>query len=163
MRRYDQLGESPPKFEFAQNDNTFKSKGAHTLLHHGPDVPMRRSPDPETLTIEGRIFGDPPWGHSESRSYRWTDHSTMNREVNRYVRENWEAIRSDLALTGRHKDGFDAHHRVGEGFYNKGMHGAGPREAVYGVTSLVIVRIKLVAGSDPPQVFVDSAYPSGLL
>ncbi|TDO38037.1 hypothetical protein C8E87_1679 [Paractinoplanes brasiliensis] len=161
MSRYDQLGAEPPIVNIARNDSEFTDDGAHTLLHHGPDVTLRRAPTGRT--IEGRIYGDDPWDHPETRSYRWTDHTTMNREINRYVRENWENIRNDLALTLRHKGGFDARHRVGEGFYNKGMHGAGPREAEYGATSLVVVRIKLRPGSDPPLLFIDSAYPSGLL
>ena len=161
MNRYDQLGESPPPFNIARNDDAFGGNGAHTLDHHGPGLPLRRTPN--VRTVEGRIYGDQPWRHPETRSYRWTDHTTMNREINRYVEENWEKIRSDLALTGRHSGGFDAHHRIGEGYYNKGMHGAGLRQAEYGATSLVTVRIKLVPGSDPPQPFIVSAFPSGLL
>ena len=161
MHRYDQFGETPPPFNIARNDDAFGRIGAHTLEHHGPDLPLRRGA--AGRTIEGRVYGDPPWPHTETRSYRWVDHTTMNREVNRYVAENWEQIRSDLALTGRHSGGFDAHHRVGEGFYNKGMHGAGARQAEYGATSLVLVRIKVVPGSDPPQPFIVSAFPAGLL
>ncbi|MBB4694636.1 hypothetical protein [Paractinoplanes abujensis] len=161
LSRYEQLGDEPPTVNIARNDATFRDDGAHTLKHHGPDIPLRRAP--AGRTIEGRVYGDRPWDHPETRSYRWTDHTTMNREINRYVQENWETIRQDLALTGRHRGGFDAHHRVGEGFYNKGMYGAGPREAEYGATSLVLVRIKTRTGSDPPELFVDSAFPSGLL
>ena len=161
MRRYEQLGETPPPFNIARNDDAFEDKGAHTLLHHGPELALRRSPG--APTVEGRIYGDTPWRHPETRSYKWTDHTTMHREVNRYVQENWETIRSDLALTGRHNGGFDAHHRVGEGYYNKGMHGAGPRQAEYGATSLVIVRMRLALDRDPPQPFIVTAFPSGLL
>nr|WP_221376465.1 hypothetical protein [Actinoplanes polyasparticus] len=161
MRKYDQLGERPPAFNLARNDEAFDTSGAHTVERHGPDIPMRR--DPNTRTVEGRIYGDPPWPGAENRSFKWTDHTTMNREVNRYVQENWEAIRSDLATVGTHKGGFDAHHRVGEGYYNKGMYGAGPRQAEYGATSLITIRIKLVPGSDPPQPFIVTAFPTGVL
>ncbi|MDY7090332.1 MAG: hypothetical protein SYR96_35225 [Actinomycetota bacterium] len=161
MNRYEQLGDTPPTFNLARNDDAFGAEGAHTVERHGPDVPLRR--DPNTRTVEGRIYGDPPWPRPENRSYRWTDHTTMNREINRYVQENWETIRSDLAETGRHEGGFDANHRVGEGYYNKGMFGAGPRQVEYGATSLVTVRIKVAPGSDPPRPFIVTAFPSGLL
>ncbi|MCY1141841.1 hypothetical protein OWR29_27915 [Actinoplanes sp. Pm04-4] len=161
MKRYDQLGDTPPTFNLARNDDAFDTNGAHTVERHGPDVPLRR--DPTTRTVEGRVYGDPPWPRPENQAFKWTDHTTMNREVNRYVRENWETIRSDLAEGGRHEGGFDAHHRVGEGYYNKGMFGAGPRQAEYRATSLITVRINVVPGSDPPQPFIVTAFPSGLL
>jgi hypothetical protein len=59
----------------------------------------------------------------------------MNRTVNDYIQANWDTIRSDLALNGEHSATFDAGHRTGEGFYNEGMYGAGPRSAHYGQTS----------------------------
>lgn len=161
MDRYDLLGDEPPEFNVVANDAAHHGQGAHTQERHGPDVPMSR--DPQTRTIEGRIYGDPPWGRPENWSYRWTDPSTMHRAVNEYVRRNWEAIRSDLALRGRHGGGFDAGHRVGEGYYNPGMHGSGPRDSQYTATSLVMVRIRLVPGSDPPQPFIVTAFPAGLL
>ncbi|UQU63443.1 hypothetical protein COUCH_31195 [Couchioplanes caeruleus] len=86
----------------------------------------------------------------------------MNREINRYVVENWATIRSDLAVDEFHEGTFNADHRVGLGYYNKGMYGAGPREAEYGETSLVRVRIKVVPDSDPAEPFVVSAFPAGL-
>ena len=161
MDRYDLLGDEPPAFDIAANDAAHHGNGAHTEARHGPDVPLRR--DPTTRTVEGRIYGDPPWGHPENWSYKWTDPSTMNRTVNEHVRQNWEAIRSDLALRGRYSGGFDAGHRVGEGYYNAGMYGAGLRDAQYTATSLVVVRIRLVPGSDPPEPFVITAFPAGLL
>jgi hypothetical protein len=86
----------------------------------------------------------------------------MNIEVNRYVRENWTAIRDDLAFDGFHDGIADAGHRIGEGYYNKGMFGAGPRAAAYQETSVFRVRIRIVEGSDPPMPFVVSAFPAGL-
>jgi len=160
MRRYDQLGDEPPRFNVADNDAAYNTEGAHTIDRHGPDIPLRR--DTTGKTIEGRIYGDDPWQKSATASYKWVDPSTMNRELNRYVRENWTAIRSDLAVDEFHESTFDAGHRVGQGYYNKGMYGAGPREAEYGETSLVRVRIKVVAGSDPAEPFIVSAFPAGL-
>jgi hypothetical protein len=161
MDRYDRLGTEPPRFNIAANDAAHGSRGAHTGERHGPDVPLSR--DPATRTVEGRIYGDSPWTRPENWSFRWTDPSTMNRAVNEYVQRNWEQIRSDLALRGRHSGGFDAGHRTGEGYYNTGMFGSGPRSSQYTATSLVMVRIRLVPGSDPPQPFVISAFPAGLL
>jgi hypothetical protein len=159
--RYDQLGNEPPEFNIAANDRNHHGLDAHTGAHHGPEVPLTRAP--AGRTVEGRIYGDDPWRHAENYSLRWTDHTTMNRTVNEYVRQNWEQIRTDLALRGRHNGGFDAGHRVGEGYYNNGMYGAGPRDARYLTTSLAVIRIWLVPGSDPPEPFVRTAFPAGLL
>jgi hypothetical protein len=43
------------------------------------------------------------------------------------------------------------------------MYGAGPRAARYAATSFVTIRIKLVPGSDPPEPFIVTAFPAGLL
>ena len=102
-------------------------------------------------------------GHTENWSYRWSDPSTMNRTINEYVRRNWEAIRSDLALGRTHRGGFDAGHRIGEGYFNNGMYGAGPRQSQYAATSLAVIRIRLVPGADPPQPFLVTAFPAGIL
>ncbi|HEV2782705.1 MAG TPA: hypothetical protein VGX25_25215 [Actinophytocola sp.] len=159
---YNGLGEEPPRLNIGQNDAAHAGDGAHTVERHGPDVPLNRGDAPPgDRTIEGRIYGDPPWNRPENWSYRWTDESTMNRTVNDYVRANWDDIRSELALNGQFEGTFDAGHRVGEGFYNDGMHGSGPRNAHYAQTSYVTVRLRLVPG-DPPGVMVVTAYPSGL-
>ncbi|MCO8274719.1 hypothetical protein M1L60_29395 [Actinoplanes sp. TRM 88003] len=109
-------------------------------------------------TVEGRIYGDTGWGKQASGSCKWTDVGTMNREINRYVRENWAAIRDDLAFEQYH-EGLSG---AGQAYYNKGMFGAGEREAEYSETSLFRVRIRVVAGSDPAVPFVVSAFPAGL-
>jgi hypothetical protein len=160
QRRHEQLGDEPPKFEIRANDDVHGGDGAHTIDRHGPHIPLPRQPG--VKTVEGRIFGETGWRKAESRSYKWTDPSTMNREVNRYVRENWARIRDDLAFDERHDGLFDAGHRVGQGYYNKGMYGAGPRAAEYGETSLVRVRIQVVEGSDPAVPFIVTAFPAGL-
>lgn len=159
MRTYDQLGNEPPKIDMTQNEKD--NSAAHTLARHGHDVPLRRNPN--VRTIEGRIYQDTGWDKAENQSFRWDDPLTMTREVNDYVRRNWESIRSDLALGGRHKGQFDAGHRIGEGFLNGGMYGTGPRQAHYMVTSLVRITINLVPNSDPAKAFVVSAFPAGIL
>jgi hypothetical protein len=161
MDRYERLGAEPPRFTIAANDAVHHGHGAHTEERHGPGVAMPR--DPHTRTIEGRIYGDPPWGRPENWSYRWADPSTMNRTINEYVRQNWETIRHDLAFDGQHRGGFDAGHRIGEGYVNRGMFGAGQRVSQFASTSLVKIRIQLAPGSDPPVPFVVTAFPSGLL
>jgi hypothetical protein len=161
MRRYDLLGDEPPKFKIAANDDAHKVDGAHTIDRHGPDIPLRR--DPSMKTIEGRIYGDHGWRSTENWSIQWTDHTTMNREINQYVQQNWTKIRSDLAMESQHVGAFDAHHRVGVGYYNNGMYGAGPRQAQYGAASLVRITIQLAEGVDPPQPFILTAFPAGML
>ncbi|WP_249997456.1 hypothetical protein [Actinoplanes sp. M2I2] len=159
LRTYDQLGPEPPRINLAQNDHD--NSTAHTIARHGPDVPLRR--DPDVQTIEGRIYKDTGWRRPENQSFRWDSPAVMTREINRYVRQNWEAIRSDLALGGRHEDYFTSDNRVGEGFLNGGMYGTGPRQAHYMVTKLMLIRIELVPNSDPAKAFVVSAFPAGIL
>jgi hypothetical protein len=161
MAVYDGLGDQPPEFNIARNDAAYEDDGAHTLDRHGPDIPLRR--DPAIKTVEGRIYGDREWGRPDNWSLRWTDHTTMNREVNNYVRENWDEIRTNLAVEGVHNGAFNAGHRVGEGFYNEGMYGVGPRQSRYTAASLVRISIDIVPGSDPPQPFVVTAFPAGVV
>ena len=160
ITRHAQLGDEPPEFNIARNDSAYEDKGAHTDAKHGPGIPLRRSPG--IKTIEGRIYGDPEWKKAANASHQWTDHTTMNREINDYVRRNWTKIRDDLAFDETHEATFDAGHRVGQGFHNKGMFGAGPRQAEYGETSLVRIVIKVVPGSDPAEPFILTAYPAAL-
>lgn len=161
MDRYDQLGSEPPEFVVAANDAAHRGDGAHTIERHGPDIPLSR--DPNTRTIEGRIYGDPPWSRPENWSYRWTDPSTMNRTVNDYLKQNWETIRTYLAMDEEYNGSFDARHRVGQGYYNEGMYGAGPINSHYAETSFVKIRIRLTSGADLTKPFLVTAFPSGLL
>jgi hypothetical protein len=163
MDVYHKLGAEPPEIDIAANDADYSGLGAHTEQRHGPTVPLRRDPDPQSgnRTIEGRIYGDPPWPHAQNWSYRWTDPGTMNRTINAYLRDNWEGIRSDLALDGEHEGKIIAANAVGQGYYNPGMHGTGPRASTFGVTSMAKVQIKLVPGSDPPIPFIVTTFPSG--
>ncbi|WP_169812678.1 WXG100-like domain-containing protein [Nocardia acidivorans] len=159
---YNALGEDPPRVNIGANDAAYGARGAHSVERHGSDVPLNRvDAPPGDRTIEGRIYGDPPWRRQENWSYRWLDESTMNRTVNDYLRANWENIRSDLALTGEHSAVFDAGHRIGEGFYNEGMFGVGQRSTQYAQTSYAKMRLMLVPGS-PPSFMVITAFPSGL-
>ncbi|GIF21329.1 hypothetical protein BJ973_005223 [Actinoplanes tereljensis] len=157
---YAKFGDEPPKFNLAANDQAHQGHNAHTLDNHGPDALLRR--DPSQQTIEGRIHNDTGWGKAANGSFKWIDHTTMHRAINKYVRENWEQIRNNLAIDGEHSDVFSAGHAIGEGFVNKGMYGAGPREAQYSVTSTVRILIRVAPGTDPPEPFILTTFPSGL-
>lgn len=85
----------------------------------------------------------------------------MNQVVEDYVRLNWEQIKLDMALNGRHATAFDAGTLVGEGFLNKGMGGAGSRQAVYAQTSLVRLIVNLDLGP-PAGIFVYTIFPNHL-
>lgn len=159
VRVYDALGEQPGKMNVGANDAAHPGV-AHTIDRHGPQVPLRRSGVPAgTRTLEGRIYGDAPWGNPANYSYRWISESTMNRAVNDYVSNNWNAIRSDLALSGRHQKTFDYHNVVGEGFYNANVGNPGPRRAVYSRTSHVTITLELPAGGGAP--IIVRAFPNG--
>jgi len=56
------------------------------------------------------------------------------------------SITESASQAWEHRGGFDAQHRVGEGYYNSGMYGAGPRASRHTVTSMVTIRIQLVPG-----------------
>jgi hypothetical protein len=161
-RLYDEMGDTPPRFDLRQNDAAWGTQGAHTLARHGEDVPLRRADAPPgSPTVEGRIYGDRPWDGTQNYSYRWLDHTTMNDTVNQYVQDNWDTIRSDLLTEGRHHGWVDTGRAVGEGFYNSGMWGAGPRNAVASQTSFAEVTIVPGNPWDPRSVFVLRAFPSG--
>jgi hypothetical protein len=161
MSIYDRLGSVPPRFNIGANDNDCSAIGAHTIEHHGPNMPLPRGA-PGIRTVEGRIYGDQPWRRTEKGSYRWVNASIMNRTINEYVAANWERIRSDLAMEGTFVTRFEAGRMVGEGYFNEGMYGAGSTMARYSTTSHVRLRIRLVPGSDPPQPYIVTAFPSAL-
>ena len=161
MRRHELLGDEPPEFNIVANDAAYRDHGAHTDQRHRPSIPLAR--DPSTRTIEGRIYGDDPWDNPENWSYRWTDPSTMNRTVNDHVRQNWDHIRDELAFEGSYDASFDAGHRVGQGYYNDGMYGVGPRNSHYSETSFVKIRIRVVPDSDPPAPYILTAFPLGIM
>lgn len=76
------------------------------------------------------------------------------------MQNNWNQIRSDLVLNGNHEATFDAGHAVGEGYFNSGMMGTGPRQAVYHQTSQVKITIDFKPGNSPTFIIV-RAFPKG--
>lgn len=161
MRTSQGLGAEPPILEMRAHDARYAANGAHTVERHGSDVPLRRTDAPRGIaTIEGRIYGDPPWNGPENWSYRWTSPTVMNDTINTYLRANWEMIRLELAMEGRFQITFDAGNAVGEGFYNAGQMGIGAVDAVYHQTSTVSLTLQLIPGQ-PPSFFVVTAFPAG--
>jgi hypothetical protein len=158
LRIYDELGDVPPTLDVVSHDASYRSIGAHTVERHGPQIRLQRSTTDRT--IEGRIYGDPPWTGPESWSYQWKDVPTMNRVINGLIRENWEDIRSELATTNFFKKSFYVGDVVGHGYHNQGMYGAGPRQSAYSVAAGVRLTIFLVPNSDPAELFVMTAFPT---
>ena len=161
---YESLGATPKRINIAANDSQYAQfDKAHTDELHGASVALRQTDAPAgTRTIEGRIYGDAPWGKAENYSYKWLDKSTMNQTINEYIQKNWNQIREDLVFGNRHehKTTFDAGKAVGEGFYNKNQMGMGVRQAEYGKTSTVTIVITLDQ-IEPPSPIVVTAYPNG--
>ncbi|MBC7797335.1 MAG: hypothetical protein H7Z37_10720 [Pyrinomonadaceae bacterium] len=156
----ESLGETPKKITIAENDATYESSNAHTKKNHGEDVTMERANAPAGVrTIKGRIYGDAPWTKAENYSYKWLDDTIMNQTINDHISKNWDAIRWDFANGNDYKITFDAGKAVGEGYYNSGMYGNGPRQAVYGKTSRVTILLKLDQVAMKP--IVVTAYPAG--
>jgi hypothetical protein len=156
-RVYELLGDEPREVNIRAEDPTHPR--AHTIERHGTEIPLNRADNPGGITIEGRIYGDAPWNNNANASARWLSDSIMQKTVNDYIRANWEAIRSDLALNGDHSQSFNTGNAVGEGFYNSGSHGQGPRNAVYTKTSLVRITIILEPGP-PPSFYVLTTFPN---
>ncbi len=166
---YEALGEAPDRFDIATNDAMHPD--AHTLGsganpgRHGPEIPLERSVDstgaPDgTRTIEGRVYGDPPWTERANFSGKWRSIGIIDRVLNRYLRANWENVRSDLATDGAHTGVFPAEEVVGDGYFNKNYGTANPPQAVGPVpTNMVRVTILLVPGT-PPTYYVITCFPT---
>ena len=161
MNTYRGLIEEPPILEMRAHDAQHAAEGAHTIERHGPDMPLRRADAPAGIaTVEGRIYGDPPWGRPANWSYKWRNVTVLNDTINTYLKANWEMIRSELAMEGTFEGTFDAGNAVGEGFFNEGQMGMGPQDAIYHQTSQVTLTLQLIPGN-PPSFFVVRAFPAG--
>jgi hypothetical protein len=158
IRQFEQLGDTPPTIDIAANDARFGNHGAHTQERHGPQIKMERSSTERT--VEGRIYGDPPWARSENWSYRWRDVPTMNRIINQVIRDDWDVIRNELVFNGYSERKIYIGSVVGDGFFNEGMYGAGSRQAKYSVAAGMVFRLRLVPGSDPAEFFLLTSYPT---
>ena len=98
----------------------------------------------------------------ENFSYRWLNIKLLTEVVNKYLKENWDRIRSDLAQEGKHsKPLVDAGEAVGEGFFNKNFGQPGSaRVPVYHVTSIFSISIELIPGN-PPSFVIITTFPFG--
>jgi hypothetical protein len=168
---YESLPEVPPTINIRLNDAEHEGI-AHTLEKHGPQVRLYREGAPERApTIEGRIYGDEPWEQAHNFSFRWFSRSLINDVVNRYLRENWDGIRLDLALREKHNNLVQHEHAVGEGFRDanfgkekkkeKKKEDTSP-ESVYLQTNFYEITLDLFhPGRGPPVIRVITAFPNG--
>jgi hypothetical protein len=144
--------------------NDAEHERAHTLERHGPQVPLRRDDAPENArTVEGRIYGDAPWRDEANFSFRWFSRSLINDVLNRYLRDNWDDVRLDLALREKHTKLVQHEHAVGEGFRNAnfGQENSRPR-SVYLQTNFYEITLDLLhPGRGPPVIQVTTAFPNG--
>jgi len=95
-----------------------------------------------------------------SFSFKWIDEPTMNRVVNNYLINNWEAVRTDLAVNKGHEVTFNHNNLVGEGFFNYAYGTPGQSNAGYTRTSIVTITLELIPGSDPPAFNIIRAFPN---
>jgi hypothetical protein len=161
VRIYDALGDRPPRVDVRANDAANPGP-AHTIERHGPEIPLEQGDAPAgSRTVEGRIYGDPPWAEPANFSYKWMDEATMNEVVNNYLRNNWETVRSDLAMNARHEATFNNGQLAGEGFYNSNYGTPNPPNAVYSQTSIVTITLELIPGSNPPAFRIVRTFPNG--
>jgi hypothetical protein len=208
IRRYEALPDRPPRIDMRENDARYGSlerHPAHTTGEqgrHDPNMPLRRSdaepiptgryrqlpdgrfvPEPSDQyprTVEGRVTGDAPWeGRRQNFSTRWKSDADMNREVNKYMNDNWERIRLDLAdgEKGYAHEGFGwarnedgSRTMIGEGFANKNQGFTNPPgvpnvppgrpEPEYFETDSYRITIR-VDPNDPSKPFVVRAIPEG--
>jgi hypothetical protein len=170
LDRLNALPERPPHVDMAANDAANRPNGAHTSLRHNPDFPMERSLDaaghPDgTQTVEGRVYGDPPWdveGGQQNKSFHWRTWDLLNETVNRYLRAHWAQIREDLALLGSHDATADAGKPVGDGYFNRrayqpGAHDNPVPQRINNVSRFTI-RIRFNPGGHPPF-FILTTFP----
>ena len=159
----EQLGDEPRRVDVRAEEPARRPQGAHTIENHGSDIPLRQTDAPPGgRSIEGRVTDTHPgWAERANSSFKWISDAVMNRVINDYLRANWERIRTNLALDGRHADAFDAGGLTGEGFVNSNMGGNGPPNPVYGRTSLVRIVVFLDPGP-PAGFFVYTAFPNFL-
>lgn len=151
---HDALGEAPPKIDLAKQEALFPGD-AHTLERHGPGLPLRRAEiAPGERSVEGRLYGDPPWNRAERYSYKWLSDSILHRTLHEYLAANWNRVRDELALYGEFEDTFNTASAVGEGFWKEGT------RVHYGKTSLVTIRLRLSDGN-PPTMKVITLFPNG--
>ncbi|MBN8468982.1 annexin [Corallococcus exiguus] len=163
--REQQLAEAfpnGPTLNVAANDAAHGSAhNAHTIDRHGASVPTNiADAPPGARTIESRVIDGAGWGSVENNSFQWSSDATMDSTINKYVADNWDTIKTDLALYG-HSDHLNIPvtpgTNVGNGF-TAAVDSAGTRTAVPANAGSYNVRLRLIDGT-PPQVMVLTAFP----
>lgn len=172
-RKMHGLGEVPREVDVRADDAKFGGQGAHTIINHGSDIPLKMPRDAAgntlptptgTKSIEGRIFGDTGWNGDANASFKWKSDQVMNQTVNNYLKANWDKIRLDLAVNGRHANNFTAPPgAVGEGFFNPNQALPGPLPRVANFMESNLVRIVIVFSPGPPaDFFIQTTFPNAL-
>jgi hypothetical protein len=164
---YDGLGDAPQTFDIIQND--LANPRAHTVGtgndgRHGPAIPLDRQLDaigiPNGIqTIEGRIYGDAPWSEAANQSSRWESILAINRTINKYLKQNWDIIRSDLAMYDKHTGYVDAGEEIGSCFRNQNKGTPNPPIAIGPIPSKHVRVTFLLNPSNPPSYYAITSFP----
>ena len=111
-----------------------------------PDLQAPTARRREAATIEGRIFGEPPWNRRVNYSYRWQSNDELNDVVNDAIRARWADIKLHLAFNGIFEETFDAGRNVGQGFVNANAEAGGPPRSLLTPTN----HVRLILAFAPP-------------
>jgi len=111
-----------------------------------PDLQAPTARRREAATIEGRIFGEPPWNRRVNYSYRWQSNDELNDVVNDAIRARWADIKLHLAFNGIFEETFDAGRNVGQGFVNANAESGGPPRSLLTPTN----HVRLILAFAPP-------------
>ena len=111
-----------------------------------PDLQAPTARKRESATIEGRIFGEPPWSRRVNYSYRWQSNDELNDVVNDAIRARWADVKLHLAFNGIFEETFDAGRTVGQGFVNANADSGGPPRSLLTPTN----HVRLILAVAPP-------------
>ncbi len=172
---FDALGPTPPTLDLRRHEADFADFGAHTTHRHGPEVPLEGDLG---RTLRDRVETGQGWedeGGIVSASMRWIDDAAMNRSINGFLRENWNEVRLELAISGYCHRLVQAERLIGEGFYDGNLKNYGlklqgedrldlpyqrtdaPRIR-YCRSDLAVIRLQLDDGP-PARFYVKTAHP----
>jgi hypothetical protein len=164
---YEGLGDAPQPFDIIQND--LSNPRAHTVGtgtdgRHAPTIPLDRQLDASgnpngVQTIEGRIYGDAPWREAANQSSRWESILAINRTINKYLKQNWDLIRSDLAMHDKHIGYLDAGEEIGSCFKNQSIRTPNPPIAIGPIPSKYARVTFLLDPGNPRSFFVITSFP----
>ncbi|RKG68420.1 hypothetical protein D7V80_12380 [Corallococcus sp. CA054B] len=151
-----------PKLDVNANDAAHgAAHNAHTIDRHGAQLPYSSAGQPPgTRSIQSRVTTGDGWGKIENNSFQWSSDATMDATINKFVADNWNTIKTDLAMYG-YSDHLNIAAppgtTVGKGF-TASVDSAGNRTAVPANANSYNLRLRLIDGT-PPQVMVLTAFP----